>query len=179
MRLIARLSVVAVLVAIGATLNATTVEYPEKHPAFTITLPDGWKATVDQEGNLDCEAGDGSDFGFSIMRTEGRPGMTTEAELKDYLPTLAKEVAGAKIENLDVGAIQEMTTPKNVKLFGVNATGRAAGVDMVISVASFAPQPGTYFVLTSAAVAQVDKAHEKEMNEIVRSITPVVAKPAE
>lgn len=159
------------LFATALNLNAKTIKYPEKDPAFSITLPDDWTAKPDKDGNLDCESGDGSKFSFSIVPTKD---LNTEADLKAYLPKLAKIMGdGAKMENLKVGEVGEMTTAKKVKLFGLNANGPTSGVEMVISLAAFAPKKDTYFVIMSAEPSEVDKAHGKMMGEIIDSITPL------
>jgi hypothetical protein len=159
------------LLATAFGLQAKTLKYPEKNPAFSITLPDDWTAKPDKDGNLDCEAGDGSKFSFSIVPSMD---VNTEADLKAFLPKLAQGMAdGAKIENVKVGNIGEMTTSKKVKLFGLNANGATSGTDMVITLAAFAPKKDTYFVIMSVAPSEVDKAHGKMMGEIIDSITPL------
>ena len=159
------------LLATALNLNAKTIKYPEKDPAFSITLPDDWTAKPDKDGNLDCEAGDGSKFSFSIVPSKE---INTEADLKAFLPKLAQGMAdGAKIENVKVGDVGEMTTAKKVKLFGLNAKGPTSGVDMVITLAAFAPKKDTYFVIMSVDPSDVDKAHGKVMGEIIDSITPL------
>ena len=159
------------LLATALTLNAKTIKYPEKDPSFSITLPDDWTAKPDKDGNLDCQAGDGSKFSFSIVPSKE---VNTEADLKAFLPKLAQGMAdGAKMEKTKVGEVGEMTNAKKVKLFGLNANGATSGVDMVISLAAFAPKKDTYFVIMAVESADVDKAHDKVMGDIINSITPL------
>jgi hypothetical protein len=159
------------LLATAFNLSAKTIKYPDKDSAFSITLPDDWTATPDKDGNLDCQAGDGSKFSFSIIPTKD---MNKEDELKAYLPKLAQTMGeGAGIKDLKVGDVKEGTTGKGVKLFGLNATGQTSGIDMIISLGAFAPKKGVYFVLMGAEPAEVDKAHDKAMGEIINSITPL------
>ncbi|HWM24963.1 MAG TPA: hypothetical protein VNP98_09060 [Chthoniobacterales bacterium] len=163
----------SLLIATSLGVDAKTIKFPEKEPAFSITIPDDWTAKPDKDGNLDCEAGDGSKFSFSIISTE-EMNMSTEEELKTYLSTLAKTMGdGAEIKDLKTGEMKEMTTGKGVKLFGLNAKGPTSGVEMVISLAAFAPKKDTYFIIMAAAEASVDKAHDKAMGEIINSITPL------
>lgn len=159
------------LLPTALNLNARTIKYPEKNPAFSITLPDDWTTKPDKDGNLDCQAGDGSKFSFSIVTSRE---VNTEADLKAFLSKLAQGMAdGAKIENVKVGDIGEMTTTKKVKFFGLDAKGPTSGVEMVITLAAFAPKKDTYFGIMSVEPSDVDKAHGKMMGEIIDSITPL------
>ena len=161
------------LLATALNLNAKTIKYPEKDPAFSMTLPDDWTAKPDKDGNLDCESGDGSKFSFSIVPTRD---LNTETDLKAYLPKLAKIMGdGAKIKELKIGDIGEMTTAKKVKFFGLAAKGETSGIEMVITLAAFAPKKDIYFVIMAAEPAEVDKAHGKTMDEIIESIMPLGA----
>ena len=157
--------------ATALNLKAKTIKYPEKDPAFSITLPDDWTTKPGQDGGLDCKAGDGSKFYFSIVPFEE---VNTEADVKAVLPKLAQGlVDGAKIENVKIGDIREMTATKKVKLFGLDAKGATSGVDYVITLAAFAPKKGAYFIIMSVGPFDVDKAHSKVMGDIINSITPL------
>src|SRR5437764_12000333 len=115
------------LLATALTLNAKTIKYPEKDPSFSITLPDDWTAKPDKDGNLDCQAGDGSKFSFSIVPSKE---VNTEADLKAFLPKLAQGlVDGAKIENVKIGDVREMTETKKVKLFEIERASGRRGVE--------------------------------------------------
>ena len=94
--------------------------------------------------------------------------------MKAVLPKLAQGlVDGAKIENVKIGDIREMTATKKVKLFGLDAKGATSGVDYVITLAAFAPKKGAYFIIMSVGPSDVDKAHSKVMGDIINSITPL------
>jgi hypothetical protein len=161
------------LIATSLSLSAKTIKYPEKDPSFSITLPDGWTTKADKDGNLDCTAGDGSNFSFSIISSEN---ITSDEELKAFLPKLAQTMAdGAKLKDLKVGEMKEMTNANKVKLMGLNAHGQTEGVAMVISLAGFAPSKDNYFIIMGAESVEVDKAHDKDMGSIINSITPTMS----
>jgi hypothetical protein len=42
----------SLLIATSLSLSAKTFKFPEKDPAFSITLPDGWTAVPDKDGTL-------------------------------------------------------------------------------------------------------------------------------
>ena len=162
----------SLLIATSLSLDAKTIKYPEKDPAFSITLPDGWTTKPDKDGNLDCVAGDGSKFSFLIMDSKN---VTTDDELKSYLPELARTMGENLLKDVKVGDIKEMTNANKVKLMGLNAPGQTEGIPMVISLAGFAPTKGNYFVIMGAESAEVDKAHDKDMGGILNSITPTMS----
>ncbi len=154
-------------------LSAKTIKFPEADPAFSFTLPEGWTSSVDSKGSLDCVAGNGSKYIFSVVDAEALPELSTEAPVKGYLPKLAKTMGdAANITNLKVSDVQEMTTEKKVKVFGLDGKGTASGVEMDISLGGFASDEGHYFIVMGVNSAEADNAHGKEMNEIFSSITP-------
>lgn len=163
----------SLLIATSLSLSAKTIKYPEKDPAFSITLPDGWTTKPDKDGDLDCVAGDGSKFSFLIMDSKN---ITSDDELKSYLPELARTMGeGVKLKDLKVGDVKEMTNANKVKLMGLNAPGQTEGIPMVISLAGFAPTKGNYFVIVGVESVEVDKAHDKDMGGILNSITPTMS----
>jgi hypothetical protein len=44
---------------------------------------------------------------------------------------------------------------------------------MALNAVVFSLEPGKYFTIVGAAPAILDKAHDKEMNELIKSITSV------
>ena len=169
--------VVSLLIATSLSLSAKTIKYPEKDPVFSITLPDGWTAKPDKDGNLDCVAGDGSKFSFLILAMQH---ITSDDDLKTQLPKLAETMGeSAQLKDLKVGEVKEMATANKVKLMGLDAHGQTEGIAMVITLAGFAPTKGNYFVFMSAESAEVDKAHGKDMGGIINSISPTIGGNAE
>ena len=165
------------LVVVTAAEAKQTIKFPESDPAFSFTLPDDWTTSAGENGALVCKAGDETGYALSIIPLKGMPDMTGEEEVKAYLLKLAENMARqAKITDLDRGAMQEMTNVKDVRLFGLNATGKQGTTEMIVSVVAFAPITDTYFVLAAASTALIDKSKEWVLNEIVDSITPISAK---
>jgi hypothetical protein len=72
-----------------------------------------------------------------------------------------------------VSEIKEATTPKGVKLFAITSTNTTSGVEMIYSDTEITPSKGMYFGLLNIETATKAKAHEKQITEIVNSITPI------
>lgn len=55
----------------------------------------------------------------------------------------------------------------------MQAQCKSEGAEMVLNAVIFSLEPGKYFSIVGAAPAVLDKAHDKEMNELIRSIAAV------
>ena len=162
------LSCVSLLIALSCSLEAKTVKFPEKDPAFSITIPEDWTTTPKNDG-LECKAGDGSNYSFLIQSFDAK----SDDEVKTNLPKLIQAM-GDNPELKDfklMGDVAEMTMAK-MKLFIANAGASTGGTKMIFTAVAFAPKKGTYFSVISAEVEAVDLAHDKAMGEIMGSITP-------
>ena len=62
----------SLLIATSLSLSARTIKYPEKNPAFSITLPDDWTVKPNSDGSLKREAGDGSKYNFLIQALDAK-----------------------------------------------------------------------------------------------------------
>jgi hypothetical protein len=159
---------VSLLIAVSCSLEGKTVKFPEKDPAFSLTLPDDWTTTPKNDG-LECQAGDGSKYSFLIQSFDAK----SDDEVKTNLPKLIQAMAN----NPDLKDfkpmedVAEMAMAK-MKLFIANGIGSAGGTKMIFTAVAFAPKNGTYFSVISAEAEAVDQAHDKVMGEIMGSITP-------
>jgi hypothetical protein len=99
--------------------------------------------------------------------------------MKAYLQSIVKTMDLGDPKTSKVSEIKETTTPNDVKLFGINCTGPAIGVEMFYSATAFSPKKGTYFAILDTETAAEAKAHEKVMSEILNSIKPISGANAE
>jgi hypothetical protein len=166
---------VSLFIGTFAGLQAKTTKFPEKDPAFSVTFPDDWTVAVDSEANLKCKAADGSGVWFIIQKLDAK----TEEETKVFLQQIVKTVDLGDAKTAKVSEIKETTTAKGVKLFAITSTNTTSGVEMVYSDTAFAPKKGIYFGLLNIDTAADAKAHEKQITEILNSITPISGDGAE
>ena len=130
---------------------------------------------VDFEGNLNCKAGDGSSLSFIIQKLDAK----TEEEMKAFLQHIVKSLDLGDAKTAKVSEIKETTTPKGMKLFAITSTNTTSGVEMICSDTAFAPRKGGYFGLLNVETAAEGRAHEKQITDILNSITPVSGEGAE
>jgi len=167
-------SFVALLLAgsfvFGTSLQAKTVEFPTDKPEFTFNLPDGWTTESGKDGRIYCTAGDGSEFRFGIVAS---PSVKNEEGAKELLSEIIKGMSDAmeckntKTEPARSGKAGDLS------LVGMEGSCTAAGTEMSLNAVVFSLTPGKYYSIVGTASKEVDKAHEKDMNEIIGSIAAV------
>jgi hypothetical protein len=156
-----------VLIATSVHLEAKTIRCPQKDPLFSITFPDSWITTWDKDGSLMSMPRNHSKY-VSIVPSEN---FSTNGELKAQLPKTAREAgANAKMKDLKLGGIREVTGANGLNLVSINAQGTTQGKLMVFRLLAFAPKKDNYFTVIALEPAG---AHDKELGTIINSITRV------
>src|SRR5687768_11289841 len=160
----------AAFLAFGAAplLQAKKVEFPVDDPAFTFTMPDNWTTETGKDGRIYCTAPDG--FKIGIIAS---PALSDADDAKKLLPTVLKGMGDAmKCANYKT---EEIKTGETGKLWLASLHGqcKSEGIEMALNAAVFSLEAGKYFTIVGAAPEKVDKAHDKEMNELIKSIAAV------
>lgn len=149
-------------------LEAKKVEFPEDDPAFTFTMPDSWTTETSKDGRIYCTAPDG--FKIGIVAS---PGISNAEEAQKSLAKILQGMADAmKCEGYKT---DDAKTGEMGQLWLASMQGRCTseGIEMTLNTLVFSLEPGKYFTMVGAAPEKLDKAHDKEMNELIRSITAV------
>ena len=157
------------LLALSPSLQAKKVEFPADDPVFTFNLPDGWTTESGPDGRIYCTAGDGSEFKIAFVSS---PGVKNADDGKDMLPKVLKAMSDAmKCENYKADDVRSGKVGE-LSLIGVEAACKVSGTEMALNAVVFSIG-GKYFSIVGAASKEVDKAHNKDMGDILGSITAV------
>ncbi|PYJ09997.1 MAG: hypothetical protein DMF06_08015 [Verrucomicrobia bacterium] len=152
------------VLGLSSSLQAKKVEFPADDPAFTFNLPDGWTTENGPDGRIYCTAKDGFKIAFVAS-----PGVKSDADAKEMLPKVITAMSDAmkcqnfKSDEMKSGKVGDLT------LTGVEAACKVEGTDMSLNAVAFAIG-GKYFSIVGASTKEVDKAHGKDMNDIIGSI---------
>jgi hypothetical protein len=159
----------ALLVLIATPLlHAKQVKFPIDDPAFTFTMPDTWTTETGKDGRIYCTAPDG--FKIGIIAS---PGLSDADDAKALLPKILKGMADSlKCQNYKAKDAKAGDLGK-LSLNSMRAQCKSEGVEMTLSAVVFSLKSGKYFSLVGAAPAVLDKVHDKEMNDLIKSITAV------
>ena len=158
---------VALLIA-TPLLQAKKVEFPVDDPVFTFTMPDDWTTETGKDGRIYCTAPDGFKIGLIAS-----PALSDADDAKKLLPTVLKGMGDAmKCENYKT---EEVKAGEMGKLWLASLHGqcKSEGIEMALNAVVFSLEAGKYFTIVGAAPEKVDKAHDKEMNELIKSIAAV------
>ncbi len=160
---------VAIMALLAAPrLQAKKVEFPVDDPVFTFTVPDNWTTETGEDGRIYCTAPDGFKIGLIASAA-----LSEADDAKKLLPTVLKGMADAmkcskyKTEPVKAGEMGKLW------LASLHGQCKSEGVDMALNAVVFSLEEGKYFTIVGAAPEKVDKAHEKEMNGLIKSITAV------
>ena len=162
------LAVALTLLLSAPMLQAKKVEFPVDDPAFTFTIPNDWTTETGKDGRIYCTAPDGFKIGLIAS-----PSLSDADDAKKLLPTVLKGMGDAmKCENYKT---EEVKTGEMGKLWLASLHGqcKSEGIEMALNAVVFSLETGKYFTIVGAAPEKVDKAHDKEMNELIKSITAV------
>jgi hypothetical protein len=158
------------VLGLSPSLQAKKIEFPADEPAFTFNLPDGWTTETGKDGSLDCTAGDGSEFKIAFVAA---PSVQNADDANALLTKVLKAMSeGMKCENYKADEPKSGKMGK-VSLIAAEGHCKVSGTEMSLNVVVFSVAPGKYFSLMGAASKEVDKAHEKDMNNLIGSIAPV------
>jgi hypothetical protein len=155
---------------LGASLSlqAKTISFPEKDPAFTFNLPDSWTTETGPDGRLYCTAPDGFKFGIVVS-----PSVKNAEDAKALVPTILKAMSDAmKCENYKMLDGHTGQVGK-IWMSSYEATGKVEGTEMSMNAVVFSLTPGKYFSIVGAAPRDLNKAHDKDMNDVISSMTPI------
>ena len=149
-------------------VQAKKVEFPVDDPAFTFEMPEEWTTETGKDGRIFCTAPDG--FKIGIIAS---PGVSDADDAKELLPKILKGMGDAmKCENYKTDEANAGEIGK-LSFVGMEGQCKSEGTEMALNAFVFSLEPGKYFSIVGAAPAKLDKAHSKEMNELIKSIAAV------
>ena len=155
-----------VLLFVAATaVDAQQVSYPKAAPLFSIVVPGGWRAEL-QETNLTLLP-DPEDKYF--LQINAQPYSAAEA-----LPHIATAIAEQlKLSNVALGTPIAGRNRHGLMCAVMTARGRSQSGETVITLAAFAPREGKYFTVQGVGTAALDEKHSRETRAMIDSIAPI------
>lgn len=158
---IAQLAVIATLTIASAARADQTINYPEKDPIFSISFPDGWKVTTEDQSVSASSPDDLVNMELIALEAEALDGAVDAAK-----ESLEEELKGIKwLDKPESGELNGM------KATFVNGQVVLEGVKMAVNCAIFAPKGAdTFFMLFNIVPLESLKDHGDDVSKVLNSI---------
>ena len=160
-----KLKAIALLLALSVSYPglsvAKTLKFPKKHPEFSVTFPNDWKAEITDAGIISAQP-KGAAYAISFFAVEARD-MT--GAIEETLAEVEKRFTDVKPSEPS-----EFTTENGMKFLERDFTGKDKGSARTLAIVAFSPDKQTYFALFQAGTPEADKKYTEDVVAIVKSI---------
>lgn len=157
---------IGLLLALGLFLpgvaQAKTLKFPKKHPEFSVTFPNDWKAEITDAGIISAQP-KGAAYAISIFPVQAN-------NAKDAIEETFKEV-DKRFSDLKPNEPVEFKTENNIAFLERDFTGKDKGSPRALAILAFSLDKETYYALFQAGTPEADKQYTQDVVAIVKSIT--------
>ena len=154
----------ALLVSYPAFSDAKTLKFPKKHPEFSITFPNDWKAEITDAGIISAQP-KGAAYAVSIFPVEAR-------DMAGAIEETRKEVE-KRFSDVKGGDPVDFKNENGIKFRESDLTGEDKGSDRTLSIVAFTIDRASFFALFQAGTPEADKQYTDQVAGIIKSIASV------
>ncbi|HEX4640131.1 MAG TPA: hypothetical protein VH252_02025 [Chthoniobacterales bacterium] len=158
---------VTLFVCLPALVQAKTLKFPEKHPEFSVTFPNDWKAEITKDGIISAQP-KGAAYAISIFPVQAT---TPEGAIEETM----KEVEN-RFSDIKANDPSEFKNENGLDFRERDMTGKDKGSPRTLAVVAFSIDQESYFALFQAGTPEADKQYTKDVIAIVNSITALSSK---
>jgi len=157
-------SIVAVL-ALGclpALLQGKTLKFPQKHPEFSVTFPNNWKAEITDAGIISAQP-KGAAYAISIFPVQAN---TARGAIEETMKEVDKRFSDIKANDP-----VEFKSGSGVTMLESDITATDKESPRALAIVAFSFDKENYFALFQAGTPEADKQYTDAVVSIVNSIT--------
>jgi hypothetical protein len=162
-----KLKTIALLLALTVLFpwgsEAKTLKFPQKHPEFSVTFPNDWKAEITDAGIITAQP-KGAAYAISIF-----PVQATSA--RGAIEETLKEVE-KRFNNIKQGDPVDFSNDNGIKFLERDLTAKDKDSPRALAIVAFTIDRASYFALFQAGTPEADKQYTQDVIGIVKSITP-------
>jgi hypothetical protein len=156
---------IALLIALGILVpvaQAKTLKFPKKHPEFSVTFPNDWKAEITDAGIISAQP-KGAAYAISIFPVQA-------GNAKGAIEETMKEVE-KRFSDLKPNEPVEFKTENNIAFLERDLTGKDKDSPRALAILAFSLDKETYYAIFQAGTPEADKQYTQDVVGIVKSIT--------
>ena len=147
-----------------ALADAKTLKFPKKHPEFSITFPNDWKAEITEAGIISAQP-KGAAYAISIFPVEAR-------DMAGAIEETRKEVE-KRFTDVQGGDPVDFKNENGIKFRESDLTGKDKGSARTLAIVAFTIDRAGYYALFQAGTPEADKQYTDQVAAILKSIASV------
>jgi hypothetical protein len=148
-------------------VQAKTLKFPAKHPEFSVTFPNDWKAEVTDAGIISAQP-KGAAYAISIFPVQAS---TARGAIDETMKEVEK-----RFTNTTSADPSEFKTDNGIKFLESDFTGKDKGAPRTLAIVAFSIDKQNYYALFQAGTPEADKKYTDAVVAIVGSIKALNAK---
>lgn len=154
----------ALTISIPALVEAKTLKFPKKHPEFSITFPNDWKAEITEAGIISAQP-KGAAYAISIFPVEAR-------DMDGAIEETRKEVE-KRFTDVKGGDPVDFRNDNGIKFRESDMTGKDKGSARTLAIVAFTIDRAGFYALFQAGTPEADKQYTDQVAAILKSIAPL------
>jgi hypothetical protein len=144
--------------------EAKTLKFPQKHPEFSVTFPNDWKAEITDAGIISAQP-KGAAYALSIFPVQAT---TARGAIEETLKEVDKSFT-----DLKPGDPVDFSNENGIKFLERDLTAKDKNSPRALAIVAFTVDRESYFALFQAGTPAADKQYTQDVVAIVKSIAPV------
>jgi hypothetical protein len=154
----------ALTISYPALSGAKTIKFPKKHPEFSITFPNDWKAEITDAGIISAQP-KGAAYAISIFPVQAR-------EMAGAIEETRKEVE-KRFTNVKGGDPVDFKNENEIKFRETDLTGEDKGSARTLSIVAFTIDRASFYALFQAGTPEADRQYTDQVAAVIKSIASV------
>ena len=147
-----------------ALSDAKTIKFPKKHPEFSITFPNDWKADITEAGIISAQP-KGAAYAISIFPVEAR-------DMAGAIEETRKEVE-KRFTDVKGGDPVDFKNDNGIKFRETDMTGQDKDSARTLAIVAFTIDRASFYALFQAGTPEADRQYTDQVAGIIKSIAPV------
>ena len=157
-------AVFAFLLCLSALAQAKTLKFPQKHPEFSVTFPNDWKAEITSAGIISAQP-KGAAYAISIFPVQAS---TAQGAIEETMKEVDK-----RFSNIQANDPVEFRNEGGLKFLESDMTAKDKSEARTLAIVAFSIDRETYYALFQAGTPEADKQYTQAVISIVSSIAPL------
>ena len=142
---------------------AKTLKFPKKHPEFSVTFPNDWKAEITEAGIISAQP-KGAAYALSFFAVEAR-------DMAGAIEETRKEVE-KRFTDVSGGDAVDFRNENGIKFRESDLSAKDKGSARTLAIVAFTIDRAGYYAMFQAGTPEADKQYTDTVAAILKSIAP-------